>query len=305
MLDARHLPGATRADVQIFNRPSTVTNTQWQTWLKPRGVAMCNILCIGGGGGGSGGFTRAAAAAGGGGGSGGGSAVTRVTIPVAFLPDRLYVQVGAGGAGSASGSGGGAAVLSYVAIHPNTAAMNVVAVSGNAGAAGGGAASGGSPGAAGAAGTIATIANMPLAGAGQFSFIAGQIGVIGGAVAGANGTAQALPTTSVICMGGTSGAGTTSADFAGGAFTAAANTFLSEQRPATPTAGTTGAGSAGPTIWQPLFFFGGGGGSSSNAAAGAAGGPGSYGSGGGGGGAGTTGGRGGEGGSGLVIITCW
>lgn len=310
MLDLFNIPSETGqntglANVQIFNTPSTVTNVQWNQWIKPRGKSMMNIICIGGGGAGGGGFTRAAAAAGGGGGSGGSSAVTRVTIPLVFVPDTLFVQVGAGGQGVLSGGGtAGSGVLSYVSIAPNTTASNIIAISGAAGAVGGGTGTGAAVGAAGTAGTIAVIGSMPLAGLGHFDVIAGQIGVAGGAVAGANGTAQSIPTTSVITTGGTGGAGTTSADFAGGLWTAISNSWLSEQRPATPSAGSN-AGSGGFAIWKPLFFFGGTGGSASNAGVGGAGGNGSYGSGGGGGGAGTTGGRGGDGGSGIVIITCW
>lgn len=304
MLDLGHLPTDTGVgDVQIFTRPCTVTNTQWETWRKPRGKSMMNIICIGGGGGGGGGFSAAAAAARGGGGSGGGSGVTRVTVPLVLVPDTLFVQVGAGGQGVTAGNGG-AGILSYVAIAPNTTATNVLAVSGAAGAAGGGTGTGAAVGAAGAAGTIATIAAMPLAGLGHFDLIAGQIGVAGGAVAGAVGTAQSIPVTSVLCMGGSGGAGTTSADFAGGLFTAIAGSWLSEQRPATPAAGSNN-GSGGVTLWEPFFSFGGGGGSSSNTGIGGAGGNGGHGSGGGGGGGGTTGGRGGDGGSGVVIITCW
>jgi hypothetical protein len=123
-------------------------------------------------------------------------------------------------------------------------------------------------------------------------------------VAGAVGTAQTIPATGLRCMGGSGGAGTTSADFAGGLFTAITDSWLSERRPATPTAGTF-PGSGGTQYWKPFFGFGGGGGSSSNTAAGGAGGNGAFGCGGGGGGAGTTGGRGGDGGAGIVIIVCW
>jgi hypothetical protein len=144
---------------------------------------------------------------------------------------------------------------------------------------------------------------MPLAHYGQFLGIAGTAGVAGGAVAGATGTAQTIPTATPF-WGATSGAGTTSADFAGGAFTAQADSFFSERRPATPAAGSFD-GSSGLTLWKPFYSFGGGGGSSSNTGAGGAGGNGGYGSGGGGGGGGTTGGRGGDGGSGLVMIFSW
>jgi len=296
-------PSPLKNNVQIFTTPSTVTNTQWHIWNKPVGVTNISIICIGGGGGGGGGFGSTAGSARGGGGSGGSSGVTRVNVPAICLPDRLYIQVGAGGAGVSSGTGG-SGVLSYVSVHPNTTASNIVALSGAAGAVGGGTGTGAAVGAAGTAGTIAVIGSMPLAGYGLFNVIAGQIGVAGGAIAGAVGTAQTIPTTSVITSGGTGGAGSTSADFAGGLWTSISNSLISESRPATPAAGTFD-GSGGFALWKPMFFFGGTGGSSSNTTAGGNGGNGSYGSGGGGGGAGvTTGGRGGDGGSGIVIITC-
>lgn len=305
MLDVSFLPSANgAADVQIFNTPASA-NTQWQTWREPRGKTMCSILCIGGGAGGGGGFTGVAATARGGGGSGGSSSVTRVTLPLSQLPSRLYVQVGAGGQGVGSGGGvAGSGLLSYVAIHPDITASNVIAISGAVAAVGGGTGTLTAAGAAGAAGTIAAIASMPLAGLGLFEMIAGQIGVAGGAQTGAVGGAQSIPVTSVVTQGGSGGAGVTAADFAGGLFTAIAGSWLSEQRPATPAAGSNN-GSGGPQIWTPFFSFGGGGGSASNAGIGGAGGNGAYGSGGGGGGGGTTGGRGGNGGSGIIIITSW
>lgn len=310
-LDVFDTPFSFRGDVQIFNLPSTVNQVQWHTWIKPRGISMIHMLLMSGGGGGGGGFTRAAAAAGGGGGSGGSSGITRVTIPAFLLPDRLYIQVGAGGQGVLSGGGtAGSGLLSYVVIAHSVAtpgtvqATNVVAVSGAAGPTGGGTGTGAAVGALGAAGTIATIGAMPIAGLGQFGVIAGVAGVAGGAVAGANGTAQAIGTNSAPFWGATSGAGTTAADFAGGAFTATADSYFSEKRPATPAAGSN-PGSAGYTNWKPFFSYGGGGGSSSNAGVGGAGGNGGYGAGGGGGGAGTTGGRGGDGGGGLVMIFGW
>lgn len=292
-------------DIQVYPGWATVTNTQWRTWRKPPGKTMCHIFCLGGGGGGGGGFTAAAAAARGGGGGGGSSGQTSVTIPLAFLPDTLYIQSGAGGQGVGSGGGtAGSGILSYVAIAPNTTASNVVAVSGAAGAVGGGTGTGAAVGAAGTAGTIATIGAMPLAAMGQYTLLAGQAGAAGGAVAGAVGGAATIPVTGLRCMGGSGGAGTTSADFAGGLFTAITDSRLSESRPATPAAGSNN-GSGGFTIWKPFFNFAGGGGSASNAGVGGAGGNGAFGSGGGGGGGGTTGGRGGDGGPGIVIITCW
>lgn len=297
-------PPNLKGDVQIFTNPSTVTAVQLHVWNKPRGCTFVSILCIGGGGGGGGGFTRAALGNGAGGGGGGSSACTRVFIPAYLLPDRLYIQVGAGGQGAASGGGtAGSGVLSYVTIHPaaTITATNVIAVSGNAAATGGvtGTASG-TPG-AGSAGSAATIANMPLAGLGFYQLIAGNIGA-SGAAPNITGVDKVFPTTSVLTTGGAGGAGVTSTDRAGGGWTAVTDSFLSEIRPATPAAGSVDGG-AGFTNWQPFFSFGGTGGSSSDAGIGGNGGNGGYGSGGGGGGAGTTGGRGGDGGSGIVIIT--
>lgn len=312
MRDWSYVPSPYGAsDVQIFNTPSTVDQLQMNMWVKPRGVSMVNVTCIGGGGGGGGGFARAAAAAGGGGGSGGGGACSRVLIPATMLPDRLYIQCGAGGIGVSSGGGtAGSGGLSYVTFAPSLAtpgtvqSNNVLARSGAAGATGGGTGTGAAVGATGAGGTIATIATMPYAQYGQFDLIAGVAGVAGAAVAGAIGTASTL-TTGLQMWAAGGGAGTTAADFAGSAYTAIADSYFSECRPATPAAGTVN-GAPGYTMWKPFFSYGGGGGSSANATNGGNGGNGGYGAGGGGGGAGTAGGgKGGDGGTGIVIITSW
>src|SRR5882757_8730137 len=100
--------------MQMFKEPSTVTNLQWHTWLKPRGCSMAYMFCMGGGGGGGGGFTGIATSARGGGGSGGAGGFTRVLMPLFMLPDVLYVQCGAGGIGVGSGGGtAGVGLLSY------------------------------------------------------------------------------------------------------------------------------------------------------------------------------------------------
>jgi hypothetical protein len=309
MLDFSHLPTATSgSDVQIFTAASTSTSfLDWKTWLKPRGKTMAHILCIGGGGGGGGGFTGAASSARGGGGGGGSSGVCRVTIPLFLLPDMLFVAVGAGGQGVGSGGGtAGSGVLSFVSVAPSFGGItaNCIAKSGSVASVGGTTGTAGAVGTGGAASTIAAIGDIALVGAGLVTFVAGQAGVNGGAVAGGNGTAITIPVTSTLCQAGSGGGGTTSADFAGGACTSIANSWLSEQRPATPAAGSFN-GSGGLQLWKPFFSFGGLGGGASNAGIGGGGGPGAYGAGGGGGGGGTTGGRGGDGGSGLVMIICW
>ena len=306
MLDAFHLPtpyGA--ADVQEFRAATTQTNTQWQTWQKPRGKSMLTAIVIGGGAGGGGGFTAAAAAARGGGGGGGSSGVTRITVPLVLLPDTLYLQVGQGGIGVGSGGGtAGSGIRSFLAVFPDFAASNVIATSCAADPTGGGTGTGAAVGAAGGAGTIAVIGSMPLAGYGHFDVIAGQSGATGGAVAGAIGNPVSIAVTSCLTQGGAGGAGTTSADFAGGLITAIAASLLSERRPLGAAAGSF-KGSAGFLNRQPFFSYGGNGGSSSNTLAGGDGGSGGPGSGGGGGGGGTTGGRGGDGGAGIILMVAW
>lgn len=289
----RPFPQAGSGDVQVFNQPSTVTAVQLHTWQKPRGCSLVYILCIGGGGGGGGGTSGTAGTSRNSGGGGGSSSTTRILIPAYLLPDRLYIQVGAGGAGGAADGNGSAGILSYVTIHPaaTITATNVIAVSGNAAATGGTAG-----GAAGAAGTIATIANMPLAGMGRFQFIAGQIGRTGG---GASNPAV-FPTTGVITMGGPSGANSGGTDQPGPGITAITDSLLSEMRPVASTAASPDA--SGGIIANTFFSYCGLGGGTLNASTGGTGGNAAYGSGGGGGGAGTTGGRGGDGGNGVVII---
>jgi hypothetical protein len=274
-------------------------------WQKPRGRTIAQIICLGGGGGGGGGFSGAATTNRGGGGSGGSSGIARLTLPIALLPNTLFIQVGAGGVGGAAGTTGGNGIISFVAIAPNTTVTNLVATSdqSNAGQGGGGG-SGSGAGAGGSAGNLPRIQDAPLAGLGQHEFLIGIIGVSGGVQTGANGGAIAIPTTGQIVMAGSGGAGVTTTEFAGGAFTAITDSWLSQQRPATPAVGSNN-GSGGPQLWTPFFNFGGGGGSSSNAGAGGMGGNAAHGSGGGGGGGGNPGGVGGNGGDGIVIITAW
>lgn len=288
--------------VDVFNVPTTVTNLEWHIWNKPRGISTIYLFTVGGGAGGGGGFTGIATSARGGGGSGGSSAVTRSVFPAFLLPDRLYIQVGAGGLGVGSGGGtAGTGIKSFVSVYPDLNVANLLSASASSAPTGGGTGTAAAVGGAGVGGTVPTITVQCLAGLGVFTSIAGQAGVAGGAVAGAVGTAGVIPVTGVVTSGGSGGAGTTSADFAGGLWTAISNSYLSEIRPATPAAGSFN-GSAGFNIWQPFFSFGGTGGSSSNSGVGGNGGIGGYGSGGGGGGGGTTGGKGGDGGGGLVVI---
>lgn len=320
MLDYQHIPLASpHADIQIFdafnaaNSNGTFVGNPWSQWTKPRGRSMCHILCISGGGGGGGGFTAAAAAARGGGGGGGSGSVTNIVLPLVFLPDQLFIQIGQGGLGKASGDGGlvpSDGFPSRVSLYPHdsgTVPTNIFCLGGSD--VGGLAAQGASgtsiaAGTAGTGGVAPTIAEMPLAGLGFFTTIAGQNGTAGGAQTGAVGAPQPIPFTGIVTMGGTGGGGVTATGFAGGLITPTAiTTLISTYRP-----GNAGVGEGGPggvNIWKPFFSFPGMGGGSGNAVVGGNGGNGIYGSGGGGGGGGTTGGRGGAGGHGLVVIICW
>ena len=306
MLDTFFLPTKTGdSDVQIFTIPSTVTNTQWHTWQKPRGKTMAFMLCVGGGGGGGGGFAGAAASARGGGGGGAGSGVGRLTIPVMFLPDILYIQVGAGGLGNPGTTSGaaGSGILSWISVYPSVTVNNILLNSSAAAPTGGGTGTATAAGAVSVGGTIPVITAAPLAGLGQYMGVAGQAGTIGGTITGPGGNLT-LPTTSLHCLGGTGGGGITGTAQAGGAVTAVAATLVSEVRPAQAAAGI--AGSGGYPVPGMRFVFGGMGGGSVDATPGMSGGNGIYGSGGGGGGGGTTpGGRGGDGGEGYVVIICW
>ena len=303
-LDVFNLPPLTAASVEVFTGPvATVTNTQWITWCKPRGVSMIPFVGIGSGAGGGGGFSRAAGTPGGGAGGGGSAGMARVLVPAFLVPDVLYLQIGAGGVGGFAGNGS-SGIQTYVSVFPSTVAGNVLLVSSNAAPAFGQIGTATAAGSGGTAATIATIANMPLAAMGIFSMIAGQVGSIGAPETGADGTSTPFPTTGLRVTSGAGGAGVTAVDFAGGIITPTANSYLGQQCAAAPAAGGN-SGSGGRLINQPLFGLGGCGGGSSDTGTGGDGGNGGIGCGGGGAGAGVTGGRGGTGGSGLIAITCW
>lgn len=312
MLDTLHIPNPD-ANVQIFTNTLTTLNAQWQTWIKPRGIAMVSIFCMGGGGGGGGGFSGASATDRGGGGGGGSSGQVVITLPGFLLPDKLWMTIGTGGAGGAAGaSGGSASARSVVLIQQNSAGSTipnniVVASAPSAGSAGGGGAGTGAAG--GAGGSFADLtgaSDMNWCGESIFVAVQGQTGAAGGAQTGADGGAATIPVTSVLSQGGHGGAGvgTSQTEFAGGSTAPITDSWLSEQRAAAPATGSFN-GSGGPQIWKPFFSFSGCGGSSSDAGVGGSGGNGAYGAGGGGGGGGTTGGRGGNGGTGILIFTCW
>lgn len=267
----------------------------WQTWIKPRGAKLVNIICQGSGAGGGGGFQSTGTKAGGG--SGGSGATARLTINAKLLPDILYILTGVGGAGGLGGApatGGITGQNSFVTLIPNTSSVsNVVLRSGTVPAIQGGAGTT-AGGSSGAGSTIGAIGNNIFASLGTFSFQAGVAGQTGWyASVGANIT----PSNFLVGAGG--GGGTV------GNAVNAIGVF-----PAIPTTGLLQNGQDGPIYYKPtLMLYGGRGGVGSGTAGtnGGNGGNGAPGCGGGGGGSGwnvgVNSGNGGRGGDGFVIIT--
>lgn len=313
MFDLFHLPDSQMNNTRVFGPiQARGTTSGWQVWTKPRGCTMLSIIAVSSGGGGGGGAGNIAGSAKGGGGGGGASTITRALFPLWAVPDNLYISVSCGalgGAGGSTGSGvdGGFGQQSYVSIYPNTNVNNLL-ISSHSGA---------SPISGGGAGTIAAAGSGGGGGAGnsQASMVlscwaiavtvtSGSSGANGGAQTGAVGANVSIGNAGMI-QPGAGGAGSQSANFAGGDISALANTVF----PVSPGgAAGSNAGSDGFRFGQIPIFYGGAGGGSSNSTTGGAGGSAasSPGAGGGGGGAGTpTGGRGGDGGPGMVILTCF
>jgi hypothetical protein len=156
----------------------------------------------------------------------------------------------------------------------------------------------------------AVIANMRIAGLGNFSALAGQVGGAGGAFGNGAGGAITYPTTGLLLSGGAGGGGGGStAAASGGTVTAPAQ--ASYVYFSTLTGAARGApggnGLSGYDIENPLLSIGASGAGAGNAvgSAGGNGRPGGFGSGGSGGGGGNPGGSGGDGGHGLVCIQSW
>jgi len=271
----------------------------WQTWIKPRGAKLVNIICVGAGAGGGGGFQSASTPRAGGVGGGSG-ATSRLTINANLLPDIFYILVGKGGVGGIGGTtatAGNAGTISYVSLIPSLASpSNIILSSGTFQALGGGAGTT-SGGSSGVGETISVIANNIFANLGIFTFQAGVNSNSAGTAAGGIGT----PTNFVVSAGGGGGTGI------GGAGNGTAATGVFQGIPSTA---VNTNGFNGMILYKPiLILYGGGGGGGSLAAStnGGNGGNGAPGAGGGGGGAssntGVNAGNGGKGGDGFVIIT--
>lgn len=265
----------------------------WQTWIKPRGAKLVNIICQGSGAGGGGGLQLSTGAKTGGA-AGGGGGTARLTIDAKLLPDILYILPGIGGAGGLGGTtptAGTSGQISFVTLIPDTSLIsNIVLRSSNGLPAGGPAAS--SSGAAGA--TITQIANCIFANLGTFTFQAGVPGV-----GGQPGNAATTTPTGYTVFGTGGGGNGTGGRIAGTGVI-----------PETTAAAVNTNGYDGFVLYKPtLILYGGGGGGGSLMAGtnGGNGGNGAPGCGGGGGGAstntGVNAGNGGKGGDGFVIIT--
>ena len=268
----------------------------WQTWIKPRGAKLVNIICQGSGAGGGGGFQSASTPRGGGGGGAAG-ATARLTINANLLPDILYILPGIGGAGGTGGTtatAGTPGQNSFVTLIPSTGSVsNVVLRSGTTPATAGGAGTT-AGGTTGAGETISVIANNIFANLGTFTF---QVGNVGGP--GSTGTVTNTGLSFVV-NGGYGGGGT-----GNGGTSTAVGVF-----PAIPVATVNTNGANGIILYKPILMIhggSGGGGSSAAGTNGGNGGNGAPGGGGGGGGAssnvGVNAGNGGRGGNGFIIIT--
>jgi hypothetical protein len=269
----------------------------WQTWIKPRGAKLVNIICQGSGAGGGGGLQSTGTR--GGGGGGGSGATARLTINANLLPNILYILPGIGGAGGIGGApatSGSSGQNSFVTLIPNTGSVsNVVLRSGTTLAVGG--ASGSTVNTATSNGeTISVIANNIFANLGTFTFQAGLAGQ-----GGSTATGGQISSTNFV-LGGAGGGGVGQG---GGSPFSVAGIF-----PQAPATALNTNGRNGIILYEPiLMLYGGSGGGGSFAAGtnGGNGGDGAPGAGGGGGGAssntGVNAGNGGRGGDGFVIIT--
>ena len=93
--DLLHLPQPPYT--QVYNSRGTYT------WNKPQGITMVSFFVVGGGGGGGRGGANSAILGVFGAGGGGGGAVTKLIIPAIFIPESLFINVGAGGGTSTAG----------------------------------------------------------------------------------------------------------------------------------------------------------------------------------------------------------
>lgn len=299
-----HFPTPPDADVQVFT--GLQASGGFAVWNKPAGRTMMCIQAIGGGGGGGGGGAVFSVGARGGGGGGSGT-ITSLIVPLALVPDMLYVRAGSVAAGGArsivndtNGADGTAGVPAHVFLSAQSAAQaQNVLVEARAGGQGLATNVAGGGGVANAV-TTAVAAQW----AAVFTSIAGNGGTAGGSTSGTAGTSTAAMGTASTIMGGTGGGGADSfgAAGAGGSLDGVANTLI-----------RTSTAWSGGFRWRENMVSYGGCGATGNVAGGivTGGSPDASapGAGGGGGAGGLLAGdynsAGGNGGPGCVTIVCW
>jgi len=313
-MDPQALPASPHYETAIFNGNTASTTLNWHTWTKPVGKVMASFVVIGGGGGGGTGVIGAVSTAAGGGGGGSGG-MTILDIPLALLPDRLYISV----AQAVQGAGLNTYVCTQpeTTITPGTNSADLIAYANGGGVGGNG--SGATGGIAGTAAAAATAAGMPLTFAFVMQTLAGQAGAAGGTTG--SGSSVTLPTTGLRITGGAgggglpaSGTGSVGGQISGPGGLGLLPTVLGGVGPTTATT-PANQGASGVNVRDAgWYYYGGTGGSSTNGGATGAGlvqapgGNGGIGCGGGGmGGAltGSTAAAPSRGGPGLVIVTCY
>lgn len=280
-------------DRQIFLTPGLA-----DTWTKPSGAKMVDIIAIGGGGSGSAGRNAATAA---GGGGGGGGAWNQFTYAASQLTATLTVTAGAAGAATAHvdgtvGNNGGNSLVSDGVRNIAVGALGVGGAASASGAGGDGARGGAISSTAAAASSSTYDMQAPGGGTGGTTAGAGgsAIGLAGGAGAG-GGTTQATSAGGPAYRGGAGGGGGRSNTNVG---TGGAGFLL---------AGAAGGASASANGTDAPYPEAGGGGGAGGTSASGTGGTGGWPGGGGGGGGSQSGAQGGgKGGDGVVIIvtTC-
>lgn len=303
MLDFSHLPNE-GLSIQKFVTPSATG--EWSTWTKPRGCKMFYLIVSAGGSGGSAGFGNTAGTARGGGGGGGGGAVSILMIPSIFIPDILYLNIGAGGKGGIGtnngsvpglATAGGNTTIALVSGTAQGAQMYLTATGGAVGAT----ANAVTGATGGAGGTVSARTDMHLSGWGFLTASPGIIGGSGGVPTGSSGSTPNVTTLSALQSGGGGGGGlgTNNTDTTGGSVGNNTQFYFSGAQ-------AVGQIASGGFIFQKYFHpIGGTGGGTNSAGKGINGGDSLYGTGGGGGGAGLTGGDGGKGGDGYIFIIGW
>ena len=290
MIDYNNIPA--NVDKQVFD-----PNPSWQTWRKPKGYTMADILLIGGGGNGGTGFNGSGTIGLSGAGGGASACLLKMQIPFYFIPDTLFLLVGRN------------TESTFLSCSPNTTASNLIGIASAGGSAG-------SPTAGGAA--APALINTGTTNPRYLSLcnwisIGGIAGVAGGTL-GATGGGYTMNTQSILNPG-TGGAGKnigtpgSVASFSGGPLTVLdilPSFFKNVAQSITGAPGVSGTPpGTGFQQFKPFISYGGLGGCGGSGVGAQGGSRGTIGSGGGGGGSGNGGAGGGAGGFGLAIITSY